>query len=220
VDAGAAVPEYGDVYLIGGGEDAPMILAGQLLAQQPGLARTLAGGASCLAVCAGFQLLAQEYAGPDGARHRGLGVLDVRCGRLSRPRAVGEVLCDPVGRAWGTLTGFENHQGDAVLGPSAAPLGRVVRGVGNGHDRYEGATSGGVVATFLHGPVLARNPRLADHLLARALGAEALTPLDEPAVERLRRERIGAHRGRRWHPSPWPGLTRLRTGDGGRRSIP
>ncbi|MDX6325868.1 MAG: hypothetical protein QOK15_2222 [Nocardioidaceae bacterium] len=207
VDAGTSVPEQGDVYLIGGGEDAPMLVAGELLARQPALVRALERGTSCLAVCAGFQLLSEEYAGPDGVRRAGLGVLDVRCGRLAGRRAVGEVLCEPIGHPWGWITGFENHQGDAVLGPGAAPLARVVSGVGNGHDRQEGAISGGVLATYLHGPVLARNPALADHLLARAVGTEALAPLAEPAVERLRRERIRAHgwrRLRRPRLAPWP----------------
>jgi CobQ-like glutamine amidotransferase family enzyme len=197
VEAGAAVPECGDVYLVGGGEDAPMLLAGELLAAQPALVRAVQRGASCLAVCAGFQLLADEYAGTDGVPRRGLGVLDVRCGRLPGARAVGEVLCEPVGHPWGLISGFENHQGDAVLGPGVTPLGHVVHGTGNGHDRQEGAVSGGVVATYLHGPVLARNPDLADHLLATAMGDQELPPLVEPEVDRLRRERIRAHR-RRW----------------------
>lgn len=191
VAAGETVPESGDLYLIGGGEDAPMLLAGQLLSEQPGLGRALEAGRSCLAVCAGFQLLSRTYAGPDNVSRAGLGVLDVECSRLPGRRAVGEVLCEPVGRDWGLLTGFENHQGDAVLGPGVTPLGRVVRGVGNGHDQQEGAVSGAVIATYLHGPVLARNPALADHLLAGAMGVDRLAPLEEPAVERLRRERTG-----------------------------
>lgn len=193
VAAGEDVPEGGDLYLIGGGEDAPMLLAGELLAGQPALGRALEAGRSCLAVCAGFQLLSRTYVGPDQVQRQGLGVLDVDCARMPGRRAVGEVLAEPVGQDWGVLTGFENHQGDAVLGPDATPLGEVVRGVGNGHDRQEGAVAGGVVATYLHGPVLARNPQLADHLLARALGVEALAPLEEPVVERLRRERTREH---------------------------
>lgn len=195
VAAGDAVPESGDLYLIGGGEDAPMLLAGELLAQQPALRRALGAGRTCLAVCAGFQLLSRVYAGPEGVERRGLAVLDVACGRLPGRRAVGEVLCEPVGGG-ALLTGFENHQGDAVLGPDVAPLGRVVRGVGNGHARQEGAVAGGVVATYLHGPVLARNPQLADQLLSRATGVDRLPALNEPVVERLRRERT--RRSRPW----------------------
>lgn len=84
------------------------------------------------------------------------------------------------------LTGFANHQGATLLGPDAAPLGYVTEGVGNtdahgalsgglGHDRaakevyFEGAVQGSLVATYMHGPVLARNPQLADTLLAAAM---------------------------------------------------
>lgn len=191
VDAGKPVPTTGDVYLLGGGEDAPMLLAGRLLAGQPGITDVLSGARPCLAVCAGFQLLSQQYAGPDGRTHRGLGVLDVTCGRLEGPRAVGEVRLLATRAGWGTLTGFENHQGDARLGAGVRPLGIVEAGIGNRHDQVEGAMAHGVVATYLHGPVLARNPQLADHLLTRAIGAE-LEPLIEPEVDRLRRERLAA----------------------------
>lgn len=196
VHPGERVPGHGDLYLLGGGEDASMLLAGRLLSQQPTLVRALEGNAACLAVCAGLQLLAKEYAGPDGVLREGLGVLDLTCSRLTGARAVGEVICDPVGHGWGPLTGFENHQGDAVLGPDVTPLGRVRTGVGNGHGGLEGACARGVVATYLHGPVLARNPALADHLLATALGQDSLPPFEEPEVDRLRRERLRSPRRR------------------------
>jgi CobQ-like glutamine amidotransferase family enzyme len=190
VEAGQPVPASGDVYLLGGGEDGAMLLAGELLAGQATLTRVLESGVTCLAVCAGFQLLSGEYVGPDGVVRPGLGVLDVQCGRLPDRRAIGEVVCEPAGQPWGMITGFENHLGDARLGPGATPLGRVVRGVGNGHDKVEGACAHGIVATYLHGPLLARNPDIADHLLARALGVDALAPLDEPEVTRLRTDRL------------------------------
>jgi CobQ-like glutamine amidotransferase family enzyme len=89
-----------------------------------------------------------------------------------------------------TLSGYENHQGNAALGPGARPLGRVTRGVGNGDGSTEGAVQGNVVATYLHGPVLVRNPALADHLLGQVTGP--LDAVPDEAVERLRRERIEA----------------------------
>ncbi|MDQ6688350.1 MAG: glutamine amidotransferase [Actinomycetota bacterium] len=203
VHPGDVVPETGDLYLLGGGEDAPMMLAWELLVDQPGLARALDRGAPCLAVCAGFQLLSEEFAGPDGKSRPGLGVLDVRCSRLTGARAVGEVVTEPVGLPVGPVTGYENHQGDAVLGAEAKPLGRVRTGIGNGVAGDEGAVQGGVVATYLHGPVLARNPAIADHLLAAALGGP-LEPWVDTAVERLRRERLDtADRDRRGRLSRW-----------------
>ena len=96
------------------------------------------------------------------------------------------------------LTGFENHGGRTTLGEGVVALGRVTAGVGNGNgDGSEGAVSGRVVGTYLHGPVLARNPALADRLLSWALGEVALPPLDDSAAESLRTERLAAAGGRR-----------------------
>ena len=93
------------------------------------------------------------------------------------------------------LTGFENHLGVSKLGTGSEPLGRVVRGTGNG-DGTEGAVTDRVVGTYLHGPALARNPALADLLLAWTIG-HPLGPLDLAEVERLRGERLVVPRRRR-----------------------
>ncbi|MGO4203441.1 hypothetical protein AB4Z09_17145 [Rhodococcus sp. TAF43] len=82
-------------------------------------------------------------------------------------------------------------RGYDTLGADAEPVGRVTHGVGNGvGDGLEGVTQGSVIGTYMHGPVLARNPELADLLLKRALGVDELAPLDLPEVEQLRRERL------------------------------
>ena len=99
-----------------------------------------------------------------------------------------------------TLTGFENHGGVTTLGEGVTPLARVTTGVGNGDGSgTEGALAGRVLGTYLHGPVLARNPAVADRLLGWAFGLDDLVPLDDSAEEALRQERLGAGRptGRR-----------------------
>jgi len=199
VAPGDPVPRHGDIYLLGGGEDAAMLLAFAHLRADGGLEAAVSDGAVCLGVCAGYQLLSHEFAGPDGAHHEGLGVLDVTCGRLAGARAVGEVLAEGAGSTGsGFLTGFENHQGDATLGAEARPLGLLVRGVGNGDGTTEGAVQGRVVATYLHGPVLVRNDELADHLLQLVTGP--LPPFVDHPVQRLRGERRRAALG---HARPW-----------------
>jgi CobQ-like glutamine amidotransferase family enzyme len=190
VAPGDQIPEDGDIYLVGGAEDRSMTAAAKLLADQPSLARAIEGGAGCLAVCAGFQLLSREYVGIGGEVLPGLGILDVTCGRLSGARGVGEVVAKSEIDG-SLLLGFENHAGDAVLGPLAQPLGVVEVGRGNGHDRLEGARQGRVIGTYMHGPVLVRNPSLADVLIATAVGHE-LEPYVDGRVERLRRERSQA----------------------------
>lgn len=196
VSLGEPLPRSGDIYLLGGSEDAAQVLALRSLLHDEAARDILHGSAACLAVCAGFQILARDFAGAGGHREPGVGLLDVTCGRLPGRRAVGEVITEPVGvPGLPTLTGYENHQCDAVLGPGARPLGGVVRGVGNGHDRTEGAVQDNIVATYLHGPVLVRNPALADHLLERSTGP--LARFDDESVERLRSERLAAARPHR-----------------------
>ncbi len=91
------------------------------------------------------------------------------------------------------LTGFENHRGGTVLGAAAQPLAAVTKGAGNkAGDGIDGAVQGSVLATYLHGCCLARNPELADYLLSQVVGS--LPPLDLPEVDQLRRERLAAPR--------------------------
>lgn len=189
-----ALPRTGDVYVIGGGEDSAQLLAARSLLSDD-LAAAVLGAHPCLAVCAGLQLLSRSFEDHDGRAQPGLGLLDVDCGRLAT-RAVGEVVTEPVDLPdVPTLTGFENHQGSARLYGASRPLGRVVAGVGNGDDRWEGVRQGNVVATYLHGPVLVRNPALADHLLSRVVGP--LPAYDDEHVEQLRRERLDSADPRR-----------------------
>ncbi len=191
-----AVPESCDLYVLGGGEDSAQVLATRHLNADGGLRRAVGRGAVVLAVCAGLQVLGESFATADGTTVPGLGLLDLTTGRRA-VRAVGEVLAAPATDLLATpLTGFENHGGATALGPDARPLAHVRRGVGNGsNDRTEGAITGRVVGTYLHGPVLARNPELADLLLGWVTGIP-LTPLELPEVTALRARCIGRHRSR------------------------
>ena len=192
VHADQPVPRSGDIYLMGGGEDLPQVLAARRLRGDGGLAAAASAGAVLLAVCAGYQVAGEVFGGADGEPVAGLGILDIRSGR-GEQRGVGEVVAD-VDPALGVprLTGFENHQGVTSLGPGARPLARVSLGVGNG-DGTEGAYAGKVAGTYLHGPVLVRNPGLADLLLTWAAGPLApLAPAEEMWARRLREERLTA----------------------------
>lgn len=192
------IPDDGDIYLIGGGEDGPQARAAKLLVDSGALTRAVQRGAAVLAVCAGFQIMGHSFLGPDGASVDGLGLLDVTTGRADGPRIVGEVLVDTTGGLGvGRMTGYENHAGVTRLGPDAMPLGTVMSPRSDGasrQDRHEGAFRERIVGTYLHGPVLARNPVLADRLIAWALDADSghLASLDDHAIEDLRSERFAA----------------------------
>jgi lipid II isoglutaminyl synthase (glutamine-hydrolysing) len=195
--AGEAVPTSCDVYLMGGGEDGPQALAARELSESGALHAAVDNGAVVFGTCAGIQVLGHEFANPDGTPHPGLGLLDVKTVRGPGKRAIGELLSEPVVDGLPLLTGYENHGAVTQLGPGVHPLGRVVHGVGNGGgDASEGATSGRILATYMHGPALARNPALADLLLSWVVGD--LTPLDDAEVNDLRAERLRFVKRSRW----------------------
>ncbi len=183
-----------DIYCLGGGEDGPQVEAAALLSRSV-LARALDNGAAVLAVCAGFQVVGNSFPDAAGRSCEGLGLIDVTTAKGPGRRCVGELVSDPeqpslAGVSQKALTGFENHSGLTTLGSGALPLGRVREGVGNGDGSgTEGATSGRVVGTYMHGPVLARNPALADALLSMATG-RVPAALDDEEEEALRRERL------------------------------
>ena len=189
------IPATCDIYTLGGGEDAAQLLAAARLNASPGLKAAAADGRPIFAVCAGLQVLGRTFRA-HGNEVDGVGLLDVTTKPLAT-RATGEIATTPT-RAGITaeltepLTGFENHMGATVLGPEAAALGDVTRGVGNGAGdaKVDGVVQGSVIATYMHGPALARNPQLADLLLARALDVPLadLAPLDLEDVSQLRRE--------------------------------
>lgn len=190
VAPGQPLPRQGDVYLIGGAEDAAQVAATAMMRADGAIADAVDRNAPLLAVCAGMQMLGRQFPGPDGGPVAGLEIFDL----VTTPgpwRAIGELVTEPAAElALPVLTGFENHGGRTVLGPAAVPLGRVRVGFGNDDHGTEGVLAGHALGTYLHGPVLARNPGLADLLLSWVVGP--LTPLPDPLVDQWRAERIAA----------------------------
>lgn len=161
-----------DLILLHGGQDCEMRLAARDLEMKAGsLREAIEEGAVVLAVCAGYQLLARYYAPAEGPPISGIGVLDaVTEGGSTRFMSHIAVTCDLGEGRQPSLVGFENHSGRTYLGPGAVPLGRVLAGYGNnGTDGTEGARYREVYATYMHGPVLPKNPWLTDHLISMAL---------------------------------------------------
>jgi CobQ-like glutamine amidotransferase family enzyme len=184
-----ALPEHGDIYLLGGGEDGPQALAAQRMNADRGLHRALDRGAVLLAVCAGYQLVGTTFFAK-GERCPGLELLDLSSDR-GPTRAVGELAgaADP-GLGLPTITGFENHGGRTHLGAGLRPLARLSVGIGN-DGTTEGVWHERILGTYMHGPALARNPALADLLLTWATGS-TMEPVDDAWPGRLRTERLAA----------------------------
>jgi len=188
-----SLPTEADIYLLGGGEDRAQIASVEALRSSvTHLGNALDRGAQLFAVCAGLQILGESFPGLNGDLVSGLGMVPI----ISHPgndRIVGEVLVQSDLFAL-PLTGFENHRGRTDL-RGVIPLGRVLVGGGNGGSgiapeaRVDGFIAGGILATYLHGPALVRNPDLADYLLTRVVGALPTLPPSEEIAERLAAER-------------------------------
>jgi lipid II isoglutaminyl synthase (glutamine-hydrolysing) len=185
------VPDSLDLYTLGGAEDYAQRLATRHLQRYPGLQRAAERGAPVLSICAAVQVLGHWYETSSGERVDGVGMLDVTTSPQAA-RTIGELVSKPLlAGLTQRLTGFENHRGGTVLGSDAAPLAAVVKGAGNRlGDGFDGVIQGSIVATYMHGPCLARNPELADLLLGKVVGE--LAPLPLPEVDLLRRERLAA----------------------------
>ncbi|HEX4836685.1 MAG TPA: glutamine amidotransferase [bacterium] len=187
-------PDGADLFFIGGGEDRQQrIAAGDLAAMKRGpLEEAVDDGAVVLAVCGGYQLVGRFYRPAEGDDLPGIGLLDLwteHPGPQAR-RLIGNLVIQPEDGD-PPLVGFENHGGRTRLGPGARPLGRVISGFGNnGEDGWEGAVSKRVYGTYLHGPLLPKNPVFADRLIREALNRRhrgfELPPLPNMLEEQAR----------------------------------
>lgn len=171
-----------DIVFIGGGSDREQrIVCDALLSERDELAAYVADGGVLAAVCGGYQLLGHSYL-MGNEEVQGLSLVDLYTDRGS-PRLIGNVavrsrLCEQ------PIVGFENHGGRTHLGAGVEPLGEVLSGFGNdGVSGYEGCIQDHVLGTYVHGPLLPKNPGVADWLIARALerrcGTAELEPLDD-----------------------------------------
>lgn len=189
VGVGEKVPTGADLYLLGGGEDDAQIAAKEILARKDGMKKALESGAHIFAVCAGFQILGMNFPASGGRIVPGLELIAVET-ISAELRSVGEVISEPT-IPIAMLTGFENHSGQTRFLEELQPLGLVVHGIGNGAgSNSEGLVTDQIVATYMHGPALARNPELADWILERKLGA--MSPISAPIFEQLHDERVRA----------------------------
>ena len=187
-----------DLFYVGGGQDREQALVAQdLVTKADALHTAVAHGSAFLAVCGGYQLLGRSYRDVAGDELPGIGLLPLETVAGER-RMIGDVLLDC---AWAgeTLAGFENHAGRTLLDEGAEPLGRVISGFGNdGASGSEGCRQGTVYGTYLHGPLLPRNPWFADRILADALvhagGPTELAPLPDTLEQKA--HAVSAERAR------------------------
>lgn len=175
VGIGDRLPDF-DILFIGGGQDKEMsIIAPDLRRKAEALNYYIHSGRVVLAICGGYQILGEYYKDAQG------NIIDL-CDVLpfftvaGSSRLIGNIVTDT---PFGKVVGFENHSGKTYLSTNLDPLGTVISGYGNnGEDATEGLLYKNTFCTYCHGPVLPKNPRLADELISRALGEEP-EPIDD-----------------------------------------
>jgi CobQ-like glutamine amidotransferase family enzyme len=192
-DPGSTLPETVHLVMGGGGQDSGQTRVeddlGVIADRLRGLA---ADGTPMIMICGMYQLFGNAFITVDGQELPGLGILDVTT-RGNATRMIGGIVLDT---EHGEVVGFENHSGSTVLGSGQAAFGRVRAGQGNnGSDGTEGAVTSHVVGSYLHGPILPANPRLADHLIAQAAELATGRPfepghLDDSIAEQARSRQV------------------------------
>lgn len=167
VNPGDPLPEQLDIVVGGGGQDSGQgRVAVDLSARGNAIRDLAADGVPMLMVCGLYQLFGHRFVTFTGEELIGIGVLDVET-RGGGERMIGNIVLES--EDFGEVIGYENHSGDTTLGPGSRPLGRVTQGAGNNpRDGVEGARSGNVIGTYLHGSLLPKNPALSDFLIAEA----------------------------------------------------
>lgn len=187
ISIGDNVPQDVDIFFMGGGQDREQRLIVPDLLNRKGerLILSAEDGTVFLGICGGYQLFGHYYKPKDSPKLEGLGILDIYT-EAGEKRFIGNVLVKSSVEDYKdlTLVGFENHSGRTYLGKNAKPLGEVIKGFGNnGSDKTEGAYQNNVFGTYLHGPLLPKNPWFADLLIEKALsrkyGDVKLLPLDD-----------------------------------------
>ncbi len=201
-----------DIVIGGGGQDSGQLrIAGDLAGRGRQLRAAATDGLPMLLVCGLYQLFGTGFVTDTDQEIDGIGVFQAVT-RGSAARLIGNIEISTI---FGSVVGFENHSGQTTLLPGQQPLGQVVKGWGNNdHTQLEGALTHNTIGTYLHGPVLPKNPALTDHLIATALRRRKITqelaPLDDTLEHRA--ATVAARRPER--------LPNDKVGESGRKRIP
>ncbi len=167
VEIGEKLPSDIDILVSGGGQDrGASTVEDDLTARQKELQAMHDDGVVMLLVCGTYQLFGHRFVTHKNDEILGIGVLDVET-YAGEERLIGNIVTRT---EFGPMVGYENHSGLTYVGDQSKPLGQVIRGAGNNdQDKTEGAYSNNVFGTYLHGPVVPKNPQFADELILRAL---------------------------------------------------
>ncbi len=193
-NAGDTFPEDVDIIVGGGGQDSgQVVIQDDLQAIAPTLRDLAENDTPMLLICGLYQLFGKAFRTHEGTVIPGIGVLDLET-RGGTERLIGNVVA--TSEEFGDIHGYENHSGQTFLGAGLKPLATVLKGAGNNtEDHHEGARYRNIVASYLHGSLLPKNPAIADFLL-RTAAERKFGSFDDDGVDDsladLAREHAGA----------------------------
>lgn len=194
LNPGDPMPEHVDIVIGGGGQDSGQgRVAADLLQRKADFQAFAEVGTPMLLVCGLYQLFGHRFITHTGETLEGIGVLDVET-RGGSERMIGNIVLES--DDLGEIIGYENHSGNTTLGSGSRPLGRVLQGAGNNPTSgEEGARTGNVIGTYLHGSLLPKNPAIIDFLIGEAARARygEFVPV-APVSETVERARASAKR--------------------------
>lgn len=197
-EPGDEIPEDVDIIFGGGGQDSGQSkIEDDLRKIAPKLKEMIDGGTPALVICGVYQLFGKYFHTHEDKMIDGIDVMDLYT-EAGPARLIGNITIESPD--FGEVVGYENHSGLTYIGDKSAAFGKVVVGAGNNSsDGTEGMVYKNCIGTYLHGPILPKNPKVADWLIAKALerktGAPAdLAPLDDTIEERA--HKVSASRPR------------------------
>lgn len=179
INQGEKLPLDADIVVGGGGQDkGQQAVEKDLIGKSRELKAMANDGVAMLMICGMYQLFGDRFVTKNKDIIKGACILPIHT-EASEERMIGNIV---VSTELGNIVGYENHSGKTYLHEGCAPFGRVIKGCGNnGQDGYEGARMNNIFASYMHGPILSKNPVLADELLSIALKSKGkkLEPLDD-----------------------------------------
>lgn len=157
--------DYNLIFMGGGADREQTILSKDLMKYKDDIENAIKNGVFVLLICGGFQLFGKYYKDSSGNIIDGLGIFDYYTIATSRKkRNVGNIIINTkLNNTYSKIIGFENHSG--ITYNIKTPFGKIIHKNKNNHQRYEGFMTDNVIGTYLHGPLLSKNPMLADYII-------------------------------------------------------
>lgn len=177
--------EYNLIFMGGGADKEQNILSNDLIKYKKDLITAIKSGTFVLLICGGYQLFGKYYKDAMGNVIKGLGIFDYYTVAGPKKRCIGNIIINTkINNTYTKIIGFENHGG--LTYNVSYPFGKILYKNKNNKSKFEGFMEKNVIGTYLHGPLLSKNPTLADYIIKKGLENKEKREIDlEPLNDDL-----------------------------------